>query len=196
MKPTLDSIFQSVQRPGTFATGGEISSFLLNLQVDNIGRIGLLLCHVQVNELKGKCEQAPYGCREETIVDMNVRNVLELDASKVKIGERMKHEVTSLIPSLKTELGCDGLPFQHCPTSWCCMRGVDSSSLIVTQRRFRNVCDSSNSITCRTHRRGAGCAAHREEKVFDLAADSASKILYARFCMQHFLLTAGMSYVP
>ena len=99
MKRTLYGIFQSVQRLGTFATGREISPFLLNLQVDNIGRIGLPLCHVQVNELKGKCEQAPYGHIEETIVDMKVQNTLQLDASKVKIGARVKHKVTLLIPA-------------------------------------------------------------------------------------------------
>ena len=111
--------------------------------------------------MKGKCEQAPYGCREETIVVMNVRNALQLDASKVKIGTRMKHEVTLLLPSMKTELGCDGFTISALPYKLVL---YDSSSLIVTQRRFRNVCDSSNSVTCRTHRRGAGCAAHREEK--------------------------------
>ena len=132
--------------------------------MDNIGRIGLPLCHVQVNELKGKCEQAPYGRREETIVDMNVRNTLQLDTSKVKIGARMKHEVTSLIPSLKTELGCDGFTLSAFPYKLVLYEGVGSSFLIVAQRRFWNVCDSSNSVTCRTHRRGAGCAAHREEK--------------------------------
>ena len=115
MKRTLYDIFQSVQRPGTFATGGEISPFLPDLQVDNMGRIGLPLCRAQANELKGECEQAPYGRREETIVDTNVRNALQLDASKVKIGARMKREVTSLIPSLKTELGCDGFTISALP---------------------------------------------------------------------------------
>ena len=69
MKCTLYSILQSVQQPDTFATGGKIPPFLPNIQVDNLGKISLLLCRA---ELKGECEQAPYGYREETIVNIHV----------------------------------------------------------------------------------------------------------------------------
>ena len=70
-----------------------------------MGSKGLPLCHAQANELKVECEQAPYGRREETIVDTNVRNALQLNASKVKIGTRMQHEISSLIPILENGAG-------------------------------------------------------------------------------------------
>ena len=135
MKRTLCSILQSVQQPGTFATGGEIPPFLPDIQVDNLGRIGLPLCRAQANELKGECEQAPYGRREETIVDTNVRNALQLDASKVKIGTKMQHVITSLSPSLRTELSCDGFTISALPYKLV-LYEEGGFFLIVTQRRW------------------------------------------------------------
>ena len=182
MKRTLYGIFQSVQRPGTFATGGEISPFLPDLQVDNVGRIGLPLCYAQANELKGKCEQAPYGRREETIVDTNVRNALQLDASKVKIGKRMKREVTALIPSLKTELGCDGFTISALPYKLVL---YEEGGFFLPHRDTEKVPGMFATLVIQLpaeHTGGELVVQHnREEKVFDFAADSASKIFYAAF---------------
>ena len=60
---------------------------LLNFAVLQVkmGSIRLLLCCSQAVELKSRCEQAPYGCREETIVNTSVRNAWQLDASRLTI---------------------------------------------------------------------------------------------------------------
>ena len=70
-----------------------------------MGRISLPLSHSQAMELKSRCEQAPYGRREETIVDTSVRNAWQLDASRLTIGRRIQEVVASLIPRL-----ANGLP--------------------------------------------------------------------------------------
>ena len=88
------------------------------------------------NELKVECEQAPYGRREETIVDTNVRNALQLDAYKVKIGTKMQHVITSLSPSLRTELSCDGFTISALPYKLV-LYEEGGFFLIVTQRRWR-----------------------------------------------------------
>ena len=182
MKRTLCSILDYVQQPGTFATGGEIQPFLPDIQVNNVGRIGLPLCRAQASELKGECEQAPYGRREETIVDTNVRNALQLDASKVKIGKRMKREVTALIPSLKTELGCDGFTISALPYKLVL---YEKGGFFLPHRDTEKVPGMFATLVIQLpaeHTGGELVVQHnREEKVFDFAADSASKIFYAAF---------------
>ena len=182
MKRTLCSILQSVQQPGTFATGGEIPPFLPDIQVDNLGRIGLPLCRAQANELKGESEQAPYGRREETIVDTNVRNALQLDASKVKIGTRMQHKITSLIPSLRTELGCDGFTISALPYKLVL---YEEGGFFLPHRDTEKVPGMFATLVIQLpaeHTGGELVVQHNcEEKVFDFAADSASKIFYAAF---------------
>ena len=147
-----------------------------------MGRIGLPLCRAQANELKGECEQAPYGRREETIVDTNVRNALQLDASKVKIGPRMKREVTSLIPSLKTELGCDGFTISALPYKLVL---YEEGGFFLPHRDTEKVPGMFATLVIQLpaeHTGGELVVQHnREEKVFDFAADSASKIFYAAF---------------
>ena len=147
-----------------------------------MGRIGLPLCHAQANELKGECEQAPYGRREETIVDTNVRNALQLDASKVKLGTKMQHEVTSLIPSLKTELGCDVFTVSALPYKLVL---YEEGGFFLPHRDTEKVPGMFATLVIQLpaeHTGGELVVQHnREEKVFDFAADSASKIFYAAF---------------
>ena len=46
---------------------------------------------------------------------MYVQNALQLDASKVKIGTKMQHVITSLMPSFRKELSCDGFTISVLP---------------------------------------------------------------------------------
>ena len=80
-----------------------------------MGRIGLPLCRSQAVELKRYCEQAPYGRRQETIVDTSVRNAWQLDASRLTIGPTIKKAVTLLVPQLANDRGCQGVTIKALP---------------------------------------------------------------------------------
>ena len=182
MNRILCEILESVQRPGSFATSGVVSPFFPDLQVDNVGRIGLPLCHAQAMELKSQCEQAPFGRREETIVDTSVRNALQLDASKLKIGSNMKKVVASLIPSLATELGCDRIKVTARPYKLVL---YEKGGFFLPHRDTEKVNGMFATLVIQLpaeHSGGQLVVQHnREEKVFDFAKDSASKIFYAAF---------------
>ena len=182
MNRILFEILESVQRPGTFATSGVVSPFFPDLQVDNVGRIGLPLCHAQAMELKSQCEQAPFGRREETIVDTSVRNALQLDASKLKIGSNVEKVVASLIPSLATELGCDRVTITARPYKLVL---YEAGGFFLPHRDTEKVHGMFATLVIQLpaeHTGGQLVVQHnREEKIFDFADDSASKIFYAAF---------------
>src|SRR5438128_748263 len=74
----LLAALEKVDRPGTFATSGTAPAVLPGLEVDGLGAIGLPLSAVQAKALKKRCEQAPYGKGERTLVDTRVRKVWRL----------------------------------------------------------------------------------------------------------------------
>ena len=71
----LEDVLQRVKRPGSFATGGPVATLPLpGLRVNGIpGIIGLPLNDHAAKTLRGKCSQAPFGRKEQTIVDLKVR---------------------------------------------------------------------------------------------------------------------------
>jgi hypothetical protein len=71
----LSRVLDKIDRPGTFCVSGSAPAVLPGLEVEGLGPIGLPLTAKQAKELKSRCEQAPYGKGEETVVDTSVRNV-------------------------------------------------------------------------------------------------------------------------
>lgn len=60
------------------------------LRLDELGIVGLPLSEDAAQRLISKCKPAPFGKGERTIVDRNVRDTWEMDASKVRYRTR-KH---------------------------------------------------------------------------------------------------------
>jgi hypothetical protein len=71
----LSEVLEKIDRPGSFCVSGGAPTVLPGLEVEGLGPIGLPLTARQAKELKSRCEQAPYGKGEETLVDTSVRNV-------------------------------------------------------------------------------------------------------------------------
>ena len=65
------------------------------LSVNGVGRIGLPLSQEQAVTLISVMEQAPYGKGSETVTDLSVRDVLQLDASRVSLGKRWEKDTLS-----------------------------------------------------------------------------------------------------
>ena len=80
-------ILEGIESPGKFAVGGCCGTRLLmpGLVVDGVGRIGLPLSETQAKELANRCEQAPFGRGEKTLVDKAVRNTFQLAPEYVQI---------------------------------------------------------------------------------------------------------------
>src|SRR5712671_2761582 len=74
----LSKALSQIDRPGTFCVSGSAPAVLPGLEVEGLGPIGLPLTAEQANELKKRCEQAPYGKGDETLVDTSVRRVWQL----------------------------------------------------------------------------------------------------------------------
>jgi hypothetical protein len=75
----LQQVVWKIDRPGSFCVSGSAPVVLPGLEVRELGPIGLPLVAQQVEDLKKRCEQAPYGKGEATIVDTNVRRVWRLE---------------------------------------------------------------------------------------------------------------------
>ena len=84
----LKSALEKVDRPGIFCTYGKVPFILPGLQIkgNEPMDIGLPLQSDQAKKLRELARQAPFGKGMQTIVDVNVRNVLELDPAEVAIN--------------------------------------------------------------------------------------------------------------
>ena len=83
------------------------------ISVSGVGRIGLPLSQEQAITLISMMEQAPYGKGSETVTDISVRDVLQLDASRVSLDKQWeKDTLSSLVSNACNCLGLDSKSLQ------------------------------------------------------------------------------------
>lgn len=78
---TLLTLLDKVQSSGAFSVSGAMPSIPPGLTVVGIGHIGLPLAAEQAQALIARSEQAPFGRREATIVDTDVRKNWQIGAA-------------------------------------------------------------------------------------------------------------------
>lgn len=78
---TLLTLLDKVKSSGTFSVSGTLPSIPPGLTVEGIGHIGLPLTSEQAQALIKHSEQAPFGRREETIVDTDIRKNWQIGAA-------------------------------------------------------------------------------------------------------------------
>ena len=81
----LLNLIDKVSGSGTFSVGGTLPSIPAGLTVKTVGNIGLPLTENQAQALIEFSEQAPFGRREETIVDTNVRKSWQISAEDFEL---------------------------------------------------------------------------------------------------------------
>jgi hypothetical protein len=81
----LSEVLEQIDRPGSFCVSGSAPTVLPGLEVAGLGPVGLPLTAKQAKELKKRCEQAPYGKGEETLVDTSVRRVWRLTPDRFSL---------------------------------------------------------------------------------------------------------------
>lgn len=81
----LFKALKKIDRPGTFCVQGSVPAVLPGLKIDGVGPIGFPLTVAQAKEIKGRCQQAPYGKGELTLVDTKVRRVWQMTPDQFKL---------------------------------------------------------------------------------------------------------------
>lgn len=106
MKQQLLDILSSIEKPGSFCSSHEIPPVFLDLNIVNVGEIGLPLSKSQAQEIIAQCHQAPYGKGIETIVDTNVRKVWELNPEQFEIkNPQWQKNLADICGEIQTDLG-------------------------------------------------------------------------------------------
>lgn len=96
----------TVNRPGTFCLSGDLPLVMPGLEVEGLGEVRLPLGQRQARQLIQRCHQAPYGKGTETLVDTDVRRVLELDPEQFHLTNPKWQEWLSVLTDrVRDELG-------------------------------------------------------------------------------------------
>ena len=79
-------LMKQIESSGTFSAFGKMNSIFPGLMIQNVGEVSLPLSEHQAKEIVNQCEQAPFGRKEETIIDINVRNVWQVPSKMVELS--------------------------------------------------------------------------------------------------------------
>ncbi|OJW20501.1 MAG: hypothetical protein BGO49_04650 [Planctomycetales bacterium 71-10] len=102
----LLAALEGVEGGGSFCAAGKIAIPPPTLEVEGVGRIPLPLRKTKADALRRRARQAPYGKGAETLVDLDVRRVWEVDAGLVALsGEGWDETLTEVVAEVAKELG-------------------------------------------------------------------------------------------
>jgi len=107
---TIESFVRNPLEFGTFATGGQIDATIgiPAVWVTGVGRIGYPLCTQQSAALVAVATQAPFGRGTETVVDVDVRKVWQIDTNLITIHDTwMKTALPKIVSVCCSKLGID-----------------------------------------------------------------------------------------
>ena len=99
---------RKVDRPGSFCVTGSDRAANPGLVVAGVGPVGLPLTPHQAAELAARCEQAPYGKGEATVVDTGVRRVWRLDPAQFTLtNPEWPRFLDGAVKTVQRELGLE-----------------------------------------------------------------------------------------
>jgi hypothetical protein len=99
----------TVRRPGDFFVTGTAEFRAPVLEVEGVGRVALPLLPAQAEQLARVAEPAPYGRGEETILDPAVRQSLQIDPDRVRLGGKgWAATLEAILARVAAGLGVDG----------------------------------------------------------------------------------------
>ncbi len=106
--PNLEKLVSSIDRPGEFCTNGAITCPMPTLRVDGVGILSFPIPEFQIDQLIAVADQAPYGKGADTIVDISVRNCLEINPHQISVGGKGWNKTLSeLVSAAAAGLGCE-----------------------------------------------------------------------------------------
>ncbi|KAI9600163.1 hypothetical protein KEM48_000577 [Puccinia striiformis f. sp. tritici PST-130] len=110
LKEDLTKAFKAIKTPGSFATWGALPKTPpTGLHVDGVGDIAMPLSEGQIRQLIAKAHQAPFDRRSETLVDVSVRNIWEIDGDQLRfLDPEWQGYLLDLGKRAATSLGIEG----------------------------------------------------------------------------------------
>ena len=103
---SIENILSGLKPTSEFCTKHESPTEALSIEVKGLGALKFPLPKYQLRKLVKIAELAPFGYREQTIVDTRVRNVWEIKKNQVKIDARQWNKTLSpILKSIQQELG-------------------------------------------------------------------------------------------
>ena len=105
----LLEVFDTLDSSAQFCTAGSLPPSLPGLEVQGIGEIGLPIRPEQVKHLIRQAAPAPYGRGEETIVDLNVRRVWQIDPTQCTFpNPAWDTFLAEIVAAVKAAFGTNG----------------------------------------------------------------------------------------
>ena len=107
----VNSCLKKANDPVEFAIEGEAQELLpclICLEVKNFGVLSLPFQDPQASELIKQCEQSPYGKKDKTLLDKNVRDSYQLEPSQFSIKHPdWNQKLAEIVSRVANELGCE-----------------------------------------------------------------------------------------
>ena len=105
----LESLLQSVDRPGSYCTHGRVFVPMPSVRVQGVGMLSFPVPDDQIRALAEASEPAPYGKGTATLVDTSVRHCRQIGAERMRLGGGAWADTLSgIMDQVATGLGCPG----------------------------------------------------------------------------------------
>jgi hypothetical protein len=107
-KKQLTESLDKISNAGTFFSAGVNDFCFPKMSIKNLDEIAFPLNKIQIQALISIAHKAPFGKGAETILDANVRNCWEIDASQIKFeGNNWANLIDKTIIKIKPDLGIE-----------------------------------------------------------------------------------------
>jgi hypothetical protein len=107
-KKELAQTLDKVTTSGTFFSTGVNDFCFAKMSVKKLDEIAFPLNKIQIQALISVAHKAPFGKGSETVLDTNVRNCWEIDASQISFeGNNWTNLIDTTIPKIKQDLGIE-----------------------------------------------------------------------------------------
>ena len=105
-RKALEELLSRLGESAAFAACGKVTPVLPGLEVQGVGPIGFPLTAADASRLIAEATQAPYGRGEETIVDVDVRRVWQIEPGKFSVrNHQWDAHIAEMVDAVKTEFG-------------------------------------------------------------------------------------------
>lgn len=179
----LEELLNSVDRPGSYCTGGRLYVPLPRVQVTGLGDLSFPVPPAQIEALLEAAERAPYGKGTRTLVDTSVRDCWQIDSRKVRLaGQAWPNSLVKILSLVAEGLG---LPVERLGADLYKLLVYRRGGFFAEHRDTEKIPGMVGTLSLSLPAAGAGgeiVVRHRErETVFDTAASEPSELAFTAF---------------
>ncbi len=179
----LESLLQSIDRPGNYCVGGRLFLPMPRVLVDRVGALSFPVPPSQIEALIEAAERAPHGKGTRTLVDTSVRDCWQIDARNVRLAGRAWPD--SLAKVMGTVAEGLGLPAERLGAELYKLLVYRQGGFFAEHRDTEKVPGMVATLSVSLPTAGAGgeiVVRHGgRETTFDLTASEPSELSFAAF---------------